>query len=245
MLNKTAPLLVILAGCMWGAIGTFVRIMSAMGLDSTTIVECRIFGAMLMLVAGLLIYDKKLLNIKVKDIWIFIGAGLLCTALFNTFYNIAINELTLSLAAILLCTAPFFVILLARVFFGEKITSRKIKTLLLAFCGCVLVCGIFDQGATLSVRGILIGILAGIDYAFFSIFARVAINKGYHTLTISTWSFICASLGNVREGQVNSSIEAAFRNAHVYNKEECSDCWAKFYCSGGCHANAHLFNDTI
>ncbi|MGI6492449.1 MAG: thioether cross-link-forming SCIFF peptide maturase [Pelotomaculum sp.] len=52
-------------------------------------------------------------------------------------------------------------------------------------------------------------------------------------------------LGNVSEGQVNSSIEAAFRNAHVYNKEECSDCWAKFYCSGGCHANAHLFNDTI
>lgn len=52
-------------------------------------------------------------------------------------------------------------------------------------------------------------------------------------------------LGNVREGQVNSSIEAAFRNAHVYNKEECSDCWAKFYCSGGCQANAHLFNDTI
>ncbi|MDD4236935.1 MAG: EamA family transporter [Desulfotomaculaceae bacterium] len=195
MLKKTAPFLVILAGCMWGAIGTFVRIMSAMGLDSTTIVECRIFGAMLMLVAGLLIYDKRLLKIKIKDIWIFIGAGLLCTAFFNTCYNIAINELTLSMAAILLCTAPFFVILLAKVFFGEKITSRKIKTLLLAFCGCVLVCGIFDHGATISVRGILIGILAGIDYAFLSIFARVAINKGYHTLTINTWSFICASLG--------------------------------------------------
>ncbi|MDD2554006.1 MAG: DMT family transporter [Desulfotomaculaceae bacterium] len=185
----------ILAGCMWGVIGTFVRIMSAMGLDSTTIVECRIFGAMLMLVAGLLIYDQRLLKIKVKDIWIFAGAGLLCTAFLNTCYNIAINELSLSLAAILLCTAPFYVILLAKVFFGEKITFRKIETMCLAFCGCVLVCGIFDQGSAFSFRGILIGILAGISYALFSIFARVAINKGYHTLTITTWSFICASLG--------------------------------------------------
>jgi DME family drug/metabolite transporter len=195
MLKKTAPLLVILSGCMWGVVGTFVRIMSAMGLDAMTIVECRLLGAMIMLVAGLLIYDKSLLKIKVKDIWIFIASGILCTAFLGACYNIAINELTLSLAAILLCTAPFFVILLSKVFFGEKITARKIKTLLLAFCGCVLVCGIFEHGATLSVRGILIGLLAGIDCAFLSIFVRMAINKGYNSLTINTWFFICASIG--------------------------------------------------
>ncbi|MDD4236934.1 MAG: DMT family transporter [Desulfotomaculaceae bacterium] len=197
MLKKTAPLLVILAGFMWGVIGIFVRIMGANGLDSMTIVECRLLGAMLMLVTGLLIYDKSLLKIKVKDIWIFAVAGILCTAFLGTCYNIAINELTLSLAAILICTAPFFVILLANVFFGEKITSLKIKTLLLAFCGCVLVCGIFDHGATFSVRGILVGILAGIACAFLSIFVRMAINKGYHSLTINTWFFIWASLSLV------------------------------------------------
>lgn len=52
-------------------------------------------------------------------------------------------------------------------------------------------------------------------------------------------------LGNVKDGQVNSAIEAVFRNAHVYNMEECGNCWAKFYCSGGCHANAELFNGSI
>jgi uncharacterized protein len=36
-----------------------------------------------------------------------------------------------------------------------------------------------------------------------------------------------------------------FQNAHVYAKEECRNCWAKFYCSGGCHANAHNFNNDI
>jgi len=52
-------------------------------------------------------------------------------------------------------------------------------------------------------------------------------------------------LGNVREGLVNGDIEVVFRNAHVYNMEDCAACWAKFYCSGGCHANAELFNGSI
>lgn len=36
-----------------------------------------------------------------------------------------------------------------------------------------------------------------------------------------------------------------FRESHVYSKEDCKDCWAKFYCSGGCHANAINFNNDI
>ncbi|MCT4509882.1 MAG: thioether cross-link-forming SCIFF peptide maturase [Tepidibacter sp.] len=40
-------------------------------------------------------------------------------------------------------------------------------------------------------------------------------------------------------------IQLKFQNAHVYAKEECRNCWAKFYCSGGCHANAHNFNNDI
>lgn len=40
-------------------------------------------------------------------------------------------------------------------------------------------------------------------------------------------------------------LKEKFRNAHVYNKEECKNCWNKFYCSGGCHANATNFNNDI
>ena len=28
-----------------------------------------------------------------------------------------------------------------------------------------------------------------------------------------------------------------FRNTHVFSKPTCAECWAKFFCSGGCHAN--------
>ena len=36
-----------------------------------------------------------------------------------------------------------------------------------------------------------------------------------------------------------------FRESHVLNKPLCKDCWAKYFCSGGCHANADLFHDDI
>lgn len=52
-------------------------------------------------------------------------------------------------------------------------------------------------------------------------------------------------LGNVLEGTLNQSLVSNFNVANVYTKEKCRSCWAKFYCSGGCHANAYNFNDDI
>ncbi|HEY3424725.1 MAG TPA: thioether cross-link-forming SCIFF peptide maturase [Negativicutes bacterium] len=52
-------------------------------------------------------------------------------------------------------------------------------------------------------------------------------------------------LGTVFDGIVQQKLPDTFRQNHVLNKAECRECWARFYCSGGCHANAHLFNDTI
>jgi len=52
-------------------------------------------------------------------------------------------------------------------------------------------------------------------------------------------------LGDVARGVVRSDLRAMFRRAHIYNKEGCSECWARFYCSGGCHASAQAFNGDI
>lgn len=52
-------------------------------------------------------------------------------------------------------------------------------------------------------------------------------------------------LGNVFDGVKNTELPQHFRNCHVLNKEECRECWARFFCSGGCHANADLFNGNI
>lgn len=54
-------------------------------------------------------------------------------------------------------------------------------------------------------------------------------------------------MGNVMDEEWNlkADIQAEFENANVYTKEGCRECWARFYCSGGCHANAKNFNNDI
>lgn len=49
-------------------------------------------------------------------------------------------------------------------------------------------------------------------------------------------------MGNVDDGVVNTELREKFKNANVNSSEECRNCWARFYCSGGCHANAHYAN---
>lgn len=52
-------------------------------------------------------------------------------------------------------------------------------------------------------------------------------------------------LGNVDEGIRRADITSAFKSCNVYSKEECRNCFARFYCSGGCAANAYNFHQKI
>lgn len=44
-------------------------------------------------------------------------------------------------------------------------------------------------------------------------------------------------IGTVYDGLTNFDIPKTFRETNVLTKDQCIDCWAKFFCSGGCHAN--------
>ncbi len=52
-------------------------------------------------------------------------------------------------------------------------------------------------------------------------------------------------LGNVREGIVRQEVCDEFKRCNVYAKENCRTCFARFYCSGGCAANAYNFTGDI
>lgn len=52
-------------------------------------------------------------------------------------------------------------------------------------------------------------------------------------------------MGNVTEGIKNTQIRDEFKSCNVYAKEKCRNCFAKFYCSGGCAANSYNFHGSI
>lgn len=200
MMKKLAPFLVLLAGILWGIIGLFIRKLNILGFASMDIVFLRAVTTSALLGLFLLIFDKEKLRIHIRDIWCFFGTAILSIVFFNFCYFKAITLTSLSVAAILLYTAPAVVMILSALLFHEKITPIKILSLALTIAGCVFVTGVTGVlfgGGTLNIQGILTGLGAGFGYALYSIFGRYALERGYHSLTISFYTFLFAAIGTI------------------------------------------------
>lgn len=52
-------------------------------------------------------------------------------------------------------------------------------------------------------------------------------------------------MGNVFDGVKEKELQDEFKLCNVYAKDKCQDCFAKFYCSGGCAANSYKFHNSI
>lgn len=192
-MKTTGSILVILAGLCWGVIGLFSNGLKEAGFSplQITAIRCIITGT------GMFFYlfltNRKLLKINCKDMWMFLGTGLVSIVFFNICYFAAIPMIGLSVSAILLYTAPCIVMVLSALLFKEKITSRKIVALVLSFAGCVLTTGVFGSSVKLPFLGVLAGLGSGFGYALYSIFGRVALRK-YNTLTVTAYTFIVAGI---------------------------------------------------
>lgn len=191
-MKKLVWIFPVLSGIFWGSVGVFVRYLKAMEMNSFTIVESRVVVAVAILAVWLLIYDRKLFRIRAKDLWIFCAASLFGMFGINLAYNEAINRISLSMAAVLLSLSPVYVLIMAAMFFGEKVTKKKLLCVILAVSGCVLVSGVFEQGAgmRLDSLGILLGAIAGFCYALYSIFSKIAMEREYHGFTITFYCLL-------------------------------------------------------
>lgn len=193
-----APLLVILGASCWGLIGLFTKPLTAIGCSATQISFLRCAVSALMVWIYLAIFDRNKLKIALRDIWMFLGTGVLSLVFFSVLYFKTQQETTLSVAAVLLYTAPCFVIIMSAIFFREKITGRVLAALGLALVGCVCTTGLLETlltggGVRLPPLGILTGIGSGLGYALYSIFANIALKK-YSSITVTAYTFLFASL---------------------------------------------------
>lgn len=193
-MKKLYLILPILAGFMFGSSGIFVRTLTQNGIDQTTLLFLRFSIAIIPITIAILASDKNFLKIKLKDIPLLILCAI-CIIGLNLFYNEAINNIPLSLAATLLSTAPIFVIILAYIFFREKITLKKIICVLAAIVGCLFMTGILENSMlNISLFGIISGIIAAIFWAIYLIASKKSIENGNHTFTILFYAIIIMSL---------------------------------------------------
>ncbi len=195
-MKLTAYLYILAAASLWGLIGLFVKILSAQGFSSMQIVALRSLASAACITVVLFRLGKEFFRISWRDIWLFIGTGILSLTFLNYCYFNCINASSLAAAALLLYTAPIFVMLLSLLLFHEQFTLPKGIALLTTFVGCALITGIMNAASGISLTALLFGLGSGIGYALYSIFGKFAVRK-YSSATISAYTFYFSAISSL------------------------------------------------
>jgi drug/metabolite transporter (DMT)-like permease len=217
--------MVIASAILWGLYGTFVTILTSMGLSRNALVFLRMLGTSIPV--GLLICatDRKAFRVRKADIPLFLCNGLLSLLFFTFCYTAAIKVTKIATAAALLYTAPAIVMVLSAVLFRETMNARKVFCCLLAVVGCAFASGLGGElfaggaasGSLITPAGLLLGLGAGLGYALYSIFSRIILNRGYSVYTNVFYSFGVAMLGffvlSVMDGSIGQVWESPSRTA--------------------------------
>jgi len=195
-IHTVSIILILLAAVCWGVIGIFTRALSDAGVTPLQITAVRCLVTTVLLVGYMLIADRSLLRVRLRDLWMFFGTGICSILFFNVCYFYTQSVTSLSVAAILLYTSPFFVMLISAVVFRERITAAKLIALAAAFGGCVLITGVLGGGGAVSLTAVLAGVGSGLGYGLYSIFGKLALRR-YDILTVTVYTFIFAAAGSV------------------------------------------------
>lgn len=191
--NKlTSSICVLTSAVLWGVIALFYNQLTLSGFSALQIVFLRCATATVLTLVYVIIRNPKWLCIRLKDGWMFIGTGLVSLAFFNFCYFKAIDEASASTAAVLLYTAPIFVTLLSAVLFKERLTVVHTAAVFLTVVGCICVTELFSD-AHITIKGFFYGLGAGVGYALYSIFGKIALRR-YQSETITLYTFLFSSI---------------------------------------------------
>lgn len=190
---------IIIGGALWGTTGIFTKIFSVyFGISAFEMCFAKMFSTAVIMFAWLMVFDRSALKFKLKDIWMFLGSGILGHCLFTYCYFISIETNGMAVAAVLLYTAPVFVTLMSALLFSSRITLTKFTAMIAAVVGCALVSGVISGSVkNITAYGIGIGLASGFGYSLYTVFGRFALNAGYKSSTVAFYTFLFASLGSV------------------------------------------------
>ena len=82
MKQSKAAIFVLLAGALWGSMGLFVRRLNAAGLYAMDVVLARMLSALLFMGIFMLLFSRESFRIRLKDLWCFLGSGIVSLLLF-------------------------------------------------------------------------------------------------------------------------------------------------------------------
>jgi drug/metabolite transporter (DMT)-like permease len=181
------------AAHLWAVSGVFGKIVMTGSLSPARLVFYRSLLSTLMLLAVLLWRGPTLLRLNRRDLPFFLAMGMLGLGLTQFTYYAAIQSLSVGMAILLQYLAPLWMVLFERFWLKIPLTSARLAALVLALVGCALVSVNTGPTRHWGSRGVLLGLTAGICFAFYTLVTRHAL-KSHRTLTVLFYSFLFSAL---------------------------------------------------
>lgn len=191
-MKTKAFIYIIIAGVLWGTSGIFAHHLGAYGLTSLHMTAVRGSVAFVCMLGYVLIAKRDALRVRPTDILIFLGCGATMYGAAACYFT-AMQMTSVSTAVVLMYTAPIFVMIFSVSFLGEKFTWLKSASVGCMLVGCVLVSGIIG-GFAVNVPGILVGLASGLTFAGYSIFTKIAMQRGCDAISTTLYSFFFMAL---------------------------------------------------
>lgn len=184
---------VIAAACMWGVGGSAAKALFNQNITPFLLVKIRLTLAFLLMLVGLICYNRRLLIIPCRELVYFAMLGVGGMALLNFFYFYTISLTNVATAVFLQYLAPVFIAIYTVIYEKEKLGGRRGLAIALATLGGLFIMLNAGGAVAISSRGIMSGLLAAMFMAFYTVYGRRAVRQ-YHPLTAVTYSFCFAGI---------------------------------------------------
>lgn len=193
--NLIGSLEILLTGIIWGFIGFFVKELSIIGTPPELIAFFRVFFALVFaLIVGLVIYKPKAFILTREQLFWCVLDGVVTQGIFNVVYAICVEKSGVAIAAVLLYTSPVFNAIISYIAFKEKLGFRRNIILIINMIGCIVAAtGLDFTFKTVSLFGILMGLLAGLTYGASPVLGKYA-NKNPNVFVVIAYNELFASI---------------------------------------------------
>ncbi len=191
-MKQRAFIYIIIAGILWGTSGIFVHYLAPYGYTSVQMSAMRALTSLVLMALYALIFDRGLFSVSKTELLIFALAGV---GLFGTgsCYYSSLQSTSISTAVVLMYMAPVYVMIFSVLFFGEKLSAKKIVSVACMLAGCALVSGVVG-GMKFHPGGILMGVLSGISYGAYNIFTKISMRRGSRPMSATLYTFLFTAI---------------------------------------------------
>ena len=188
MKKNQAFAIIVLSSFLFATQGIFFRNLTPMGFTPIQLTAVRGVVSAVGLSLFVLLTNRKLFKATLKELLLFIPAGIFMFLCAFTYY-MALSYTTIATATVLMYSSPVYVLLFSVLFLKEKLTMLKIAAVAIMLVGMALVSGIAG-GMDFNLMGVLYAVLAGVLYAAYNIVAKIEMRRGSDPITAMIYCFL-------------------------------------------------------